>query len=75
MPSFDESENMNILVGTECFAVSKHYMMSISPVFDRMLTVEMREKRQNEVILEEISPAEFKAFLEAISPKQIHPNR
>lgn len=74
-PSFDDSENVTFLVGPETFRVSQHFLMAISPVFQKMFSIEMREKTLKEVNLEETNPDEFKAFLEAISPKQMLPNR
>jgi len=82
---FDESECINLTVGTDSFTVSKHYLMSLSPVFQKMFNnteqdeqegePKEEEHQHKEVLVEEASPEAMKQFLEAISPKQIHPNR
>uniref|UniRef100_A0A914L278 BTB domain-containing protein n=1 Tax=Meloidogyne incognita TaxID=6306 RepID=A0A914L278_MELIC len=81
---FDESECINLTVGTDSFTVSKHYLMSLSPVFQKMFNNTEQDEQegehkegkqqQKEVLVEEASPEAMKQFLEAISPKQIHPN-
>lgn len=54
--------------------------MSISPVFQNMLHTSDEEQNEEknqlkEVLIEETSTETMKYFLEAISPRQINPNR
>ncbi|KAL3119737.1 hypothetical protein niasHT_005995 [Heterodera trifolii] len=50
-------------------AVSAHWLMSVSPVISRMLSVEMREKQQRMITLDElgVDMDQFMEFLEAIT--------
>uniref|UniRef100_A0A914HUC8 cytidine deaminase n=1 Tax=Globodera rostochiensis TaxID=31243 RepID=A0A914HUC8_GLORO len=73
-PPCDVDDEFVLKVGLEQFTVSKHYLMSVSPVFHKMFSVDMLERAQGEVNLEETNAEEFSAFLEAISPKLAHPN-
>jgi hypothetical protein len=58
------------------FLVPKGYLMAISPVFKGMFSTEMDEKNKDKIDVKGTnSPEDFHAFLEAISHKQIHPNR
>jgi hypothetical protein len=65
------------IVGTKeaSFVVPKYALMFASPVFQRMLTHEMTEKKTGKVEIKDTNPEEFGDFLKAISPKQEHPNR
>ncbi|KAF7632153.1 hypothetical protein Mgra_00008466 [Meloidogyne graminicola] len=77
--NFEDSECINLTVETESFNISKHYLMSISPVFQNMLHTSDEEQNEEknqlkEVLIEETSTETMKYFLEAISPRQINPN-
>ncbi|KAL3090755.1 hypothetical protein niasHT_029974 [Heterodera trifolii] len=73
-PPCDSEDEVVLKVGPEQFTVSKHFLMSVSPVFHKMFSVDMLEKAQGEVSLEETNGEEFSAFLDAISPKMASPN-
>jgi hypothetical protein len=60
---------------TAIFTVPKLNLMQASPVFQRMFTAEMTEKKTGEVKMEETNAEEFGDFLKAISAKQEYPNR
>jgi hypothetical protein len=66
------------IAGTDAkssFVVSKHDLMRVSAVFERMFANEMTEKATGKVEIEDTNPEEFGEFLKAISPKQERPNR
>uniref|UniRef100_A0A183CM70 BTB domain-containing protein n=1 Tax=Globodera pallida TaxID=36090 RepID=A0A183CM70_GLOPA len=60
---------MNRLIGDQQITVSAHWLLSDSPVVNRMLSVEMKEKRERTLNLDGlgIEMEQFKTFLEAIS--------
>uniref|UniRef100_A0A914I7T8 BTB domain-containing protein n=1 Tax=Globodera rostochiensis TaxID=31243 RepID=A0A914I7T8_GLORO len=61
------NDDLIVMIGDRQITVSAAQLMSVSPVFDRMLSVEMVEKKRCMVKLEGIEMEQFMAFLEAIS--------
>ncbi|KAL3094967.1 hypothetical protein niasHS_006318 [Heterodera schachtii] len=61
-------DNLMVKIGDKKIAVSAHWLMSVSPVISRMLSVEMKEKQQRMITLDElgVDMDQFKQFLEAI---------
>ncbi|KAL3119733.1 hypothetical protein niasHT_005991 [Heterodera trifolii] len=69
-PSSSSPDDVLIVkIGEKQVAVSAHWLMSVSPVISRMLSVEMREKQQRMITLDElgVDMDQFMEFLEAIT--------
>ncbi|KAL3119736.1 hypothetical protein niasHT_005994 [Heterodera trifolii] len=62
-------DNLMVKIGDKQIAVSAHWLMSVSPVISRMLSVEMKEKQQRMITLDElgVDMDQFIEFLEAIT--------
>ncbi|KAL3094972.1 hypothetical protein niasHS_006323 [Heterodera schachtii] len=60
---------LTVKIGDKQMAVSAHWLMSVSPVISRMLSVEMKEKQQRMITLDElgVDMDQFIEFLEAIT--------
>ncbi|KAL3121306.1 hypothetical protein niasHT_008288 [Heterodera trifolii] len=72
-PSFLSSpadDDLTVQIGDKKLTVSAHWLTSVSPVVQRMLSVEMREKQQRLITLNDlgVDMEQFKDFVEAISP-------
>ncbi|KAL3094965.1 hypothetical protein niasHS_006316 [Heterodera schachtii] len=67
--SSSPDDNLTVKIGDKQMAVSAHWLSSVSPVISRMLSVEMKEKQQRMITLDElgVDMGQFKQFLEAIS--------
>ncbi|KAL3094962.1 hypothetical protein niasHS_006313 [Heterodera schachtii] len=61
-------DDLTVKIGDKKIAVSAHWLMSVSPVISRMLSVEMKEKQQRMITLDElgVDMDQFIEFLEAI---------
>ncbi|KAL3119734.1 hypothetical protein niasHT_005992 [Heterodera trifolii] len=69
-PSNSSSDDdLTVKIGDKQVAVSAHWLMSVSPVISRMLSVEMKEKQQRMITLDElgVDMDQFMEFLEAIT--------
>ncbi|KAL3113860.1 hypothetical protein niasHT_017456 [Heterodera trifolii] len=62
-------DDLTMKIGDKQIAVSAHWLMSVSPVISRMLSVEMKEKQQRMITLDELGVDidQFMEFLEAIN--------
>ncbi|KAL3113859.1 hypothetical protein niasHT_017455 [Heterodera trifolii] len=62
-------DELKVKIGDKQIAVSAHWLMSVSPVISRMLSVEMKEKQQRMITLDElgVDMDQFIEFLEAIT--------
>ncbi|KAL3119732.1 hypothetical protein niasHT_005990 [Heterodera trifolii] len=62
-------DDLTVKIGDKQIAVSAHWLMSVSPVISRMLSVEMKEKQQRMITLDElgVDMDQFMEFLEAIT--------
>ncbi|KAL3089091.1 hypothetical protein niasHT_023555 [Heterodera trifolii] len=60
---------LTLKIGDKQIAVSAHWLSSVSPVISRMLSVEMKEKQQRMITLDElgVDMDQFMEFLEAIT--------
>lgn len=63
----DVDDGFTITIGEQQFVVSAAHLQLVSPVFRKMLTVEMREKADRKVDIKDTDAYTFGAFLEAIS--------
>uniref|UniRef100_A0A914GPJ1 BTB domain-containing protein n=1 Tax=Globodera rostochiensis TaxID=31243 RepID=A0A914GPJ1_GLORO len=73
-PVFSPNDDLSVHIGDRQITVSTHWLMSVSPVVNRMLSVEMKEKRERTLNLDGlgIEMEQFKSFLEAISMSALH---
>ncbi|KAL3094964.1 hypothetical protein niasHS_006315 [Heterodera schachtii] len=64
-----DHDDLTVKIGDKQIAVSAHWLMSVSPVISRMLSVEMKEKQQRMITLDElgVDMDQFMEFLEAIT--------
>ncbi|KAL3119735.1 hypothetical protein niasHT_005993 [Heterodera trifolii] len=62
-------DDLTVKIGDKQIAVSAHWLMSVSPLISRMLSVEMKEKQQRMITLDElgVDMDQFMEFLEAIT--------
>ncbi|KAL3113862.1 hypothetical protein niasHT_017458 [Heterodera trifolii] len=62
-------DDLTVKIGEKQIAVSAHWLSSVSPVISRMLSVEMKEKQQRMITLDElgVDMDQFMEFLEAIN--------
>ncbi|KAL3094966.1 hypothetical protein niasHS_006317 [Heterodera schachtii] len=60
---------LTVKIGDKQIAVSAHWLSSVSPVISRMLSVEMKEKQQRMITLDELGVEmdQFMEFLETIT--------
>ncbi|KAL3094963.1 hypothetical protein niasHS_006314 [Heterodera schachtii] len=67
--SSTDHDQFTVKIGDKQIAVSAHWLMSVSPVISRMLSVEMKEKQQRMITLDElgVDMDQFIEFLEAIN--------
>ncbi|KAL3091922.1 hypothetical protein niasHS_005550 [Heterodera schachtii] len=67
--SSTDHDQLAVKIGDKQIAVSAHWLVSVSPVISRMLSVEMKEKQQRMITLDElgVDMDKFKQFLEAIT--------
>ncbi|KAL3089092.1 hypothetical protein niasHT_023556 [Heterodera trifolii] len=67
--SSTDHDELTLKIGDKQIAVSAHWLSSVSPVISRMLSVEMKEKQQRMITLDElgVDMDQFKQFLEAIT--------
>ncbi|KAL3092141.1 hypothetical protein niasHT_021276 [Heterodera trifolii] len=67
-------DQFTVHIGEKKIDLSSHLLMSVSPVINRMLSVEMKEKQQRSLTLDElgIDMEQFMEFVEAISTTAIH---
>ncbi|KAL3094970.1 hypothetical protein niasHS_006321 [Heterodera schachtii] len=67
--SLTDQDELTVKIGDKQIAVSAHWLMSVSPVISRMLSVEMKEKQQRMITLDElgVDMDQFMEFLEAIT--------
>uniref|UniRef100_A0A183CPC7 BTB domain-containing protein n=1 Tax=Globodera pallida TaxID=36090 RepID=A0A183CPC7_GLOPA len=68
-PIFSPDDDLSVHIGDHQITVSAHWLLSNSPVVNRMLSVEMKEKQERTLNLDGlgIEMEQFKAFVEAIS--------
>uniref|UniRef100_A0A914HM79 BTB domain-containing protein n=1 Tax=Globodera rostochiensis TaxID=31243 RepID=A0A914HM79_GLORO len=68
-PLSSPDDDLTVNIGKDCLVVSAHRLMSVSPVINRMLSVDMKEKQQKTINLDRlgINMEQFMDFLEAIS--------
>ncbi|KAL3094969.1 hypothetical protein niasHS_006320 [Heterodera schachtii] len=74
--SSSPDDELTVKIGDKQIAVSAHRLMSVSPVISRMLSVEMKEKQQRMITLDElgVDMDQFMEFLEAISDPPLSSN-
>ncbi|KAL3084286.1 hypothetical protein niasHS_009774 [Heterodera schachtii] len=67
-------DQFTVHIGEKKIDLSSHFLMSVSPVINRMLSVEMKEKQQRSLTLDElgVDMEQFMEFVEAISTTAIH---
>ncbi|KAL3076536.1 hypothetical protein niasHT_035575 [Heterodera trifolii] len=67
-------DQFTVHIGEKKIDLSSHFLMSVSPVINRMLSVEMKEKQQRSLTLDElgVDMEQFMEFVEAISATAIH---
>uniref|UniRef100_A0A183CPE6 BTB domain-containing protein n=1 Tax=Globodera pallida TaxID=36090 RepID=A0A183CPE6_GLOPA len=75
-PICSPKDDLSVQIGDQQITVSAHWLLSDSPVVNRMLSVEMKKKRERTLNLDGlgIEMEQFNAFLEAIS-MPAHRNR
>uniref|UniRef100_A0A183C6I1 BTB domain-containing protein n=1 Tax=Globodera pallida TaxID=36090 RepID=A0A183C6I1_GLOPA len=68
-PLSSPDDDLTVNIGKDCLVVSAHRLMSVSPMINRMLSVDMKEKQQKTVNLDGlgINMEQFMDFMEAIS--------
>ncbi|KAL3071477.1 hypothetical protein niasHS_009251 [Heterodera schachtii] len=73
-PNSSPDDDLTVKIGDNQIAVSAAWLMSLSPVINRMLRVEMKEKQQRALTLDElgVDMELFTEFLIHISPKAVH---
>ncbi|KAL3095769.1 hypothetical protein niasHT_024065 [Heterodera trifolii] len=74
-PNSSPDDDLTVKIGdNQQIAVSAAWLMSLSPVINRMLRVEMKEKQQRALTLDElgVDMELFTEFLMHISPKAVH---
>ncbi|KAL3094805.1 hypothetical protein niasHS_006100 [Heterodera schachtii] len=74
-PRSSPDDDLTMKIGDKQITVSAQWLMSVSPVISRMLSVEMKEKQQRMITLDElgVDMDQFKDFLWAIISHQ-NPN-
>ncbi|KAL3103050.1 hypothetical protein niasHT_021750 [Heterodera trifolii] len=67
-------DKFTVHIGEKKIDLSSHFLMSVSPVINRMLSVEMKEKQQRSLTLDElgVDMEQFIEFVEAVSTTAIH---
>ncbi|KAL3085432.1 hypothetical protein niasHT_031384 [Heterodera trifolii] len=67
-------DDFTVQIGEKTVIVSSHWLMAQSPVIQRMLSTEMREKQQRLITLNDlgVDMEQFMEFVEALSPTAIH---
>ncbi|KAL3085691.1 hypothetical protein niasHT_037432 [Heterodera trifolii] len=67
-------DQFTVHIGEKKVDVSSHFLMSVSSVINRMLSVEMKEKQQRSLTLDElgVDMEQFMEFVEAISTTATH---
>uniref|UniRef100_A0A183BZR5 BTB domain-containing protein n=1 Tax=Globodera pallida TaxID=36090 RepID=A0A183BZR5_GLOPA len=73
-PLSSPDDDLTVLIGNDRLVVSAHQLMSVSPMINRMLSVDMKEKQQRMINLDGlgVSMEQFVDFLEAITIPSIH---
>uniref|UniRef100_A0A914H0R6 BTB domain-containing protein n=1 Tax=Globodera rostochiensis TaxID=31243 RepID=A0A914H0R6_GLORO len=73
-PLSSPDDDLTVHIDDRQVTVSAHWLMAVSPVVHRMLSVEMKEKQQRSLNLDglDINMEQFNGFLEAISIKGLH---
>uniref|UniRef100_A0A183CN57 BTB domain-containing protein n=1 Tax=Globodera pallida TaxID=36090 RepID=A0A183CN57_GLOPA len=73
-PLSSPDDDLTVHIGDRQVTVSASWLMSVSPVVKRMLSVEMKEKQQRTLNLDghDITMEQFMQFLESISPNALH---
>ncbi|KAI3414287.1 hypothetical protein GPALN_011744 [Globodera pallida] len=73
-PLNSPDDDFTVHIGDRQVTVSAHWLMVVSPVVKRMLSVEMKEKQQRTLNLDghDITMEQFMQFLESISFNALH---
>uniref|UniRef100_A0A914GSQ8 BTB domain-containing protein n=1 Tax=Globodera rostochiensis TaxID=31243 RepID=A0A914GSQ8_GLORO len=73
-PLSSPDDDLTVHIGDRQVTVSAHWLMFVSPVIERMLSVEMKEKQQRTLNLDghDITMEQFIQFLEFISRNALH---
>uniref|UniRef100_A0A183C0R1 BTB domain-containing protein n=1 Tax=Globodera pallida TaxID=36090 RepID=A0A183C0R1_GLOPA len=73
-PFSSPADDLTVYIGDRHVTVSAHWLMVVSPVVNRMLSVEMKEKQQRalKLGLDDITMEQFKQFLETVKDHLRH---
>uniref|UniRef100_A0A914I2U8 BTB domain-containing protein n=1 Tax=Globodera rostochiensis TaxID=31243 RepID=A0A914I2U8_GLORO len=73
-PLSSPDDDLTVHIGDRQVTVSAHWLMVVSPVIERMLSVEMKEKQQRTLNLDDhgITMEQFMQFLETVNDRLQH---